>query len=269
MGRQATRTFLLFAVFIVATSVVRLLGKGQAEQTPLRFEVAAIKLNTSGEVDGRLALQPGGYFRAVNFDLWNLIAFAYRTKPRNLTSDQVIGAPDWTTTARYDINAKVDKDLFDRTATDPFRAPKLVQSLLEDRFDLKAHRERRNLQVYALTRLAKDASLGPRMQPSSIDCNKERQKCAIDGMPGYLKTGATTLDTLAAVLSNRVQRLVVDRTGLVGMFAVELEWAADDPASDKPSIFTAVQEQLALKLESTHEQIDVVVIDHVERPTTD
>jgi uncharacterized protein (TIGR03435 family) len=99
--------------------------------------------------------------------------------------------------------------------------------------------------------------------------------------PGTLSAGSTTMSTLAAVLtaSGAVERVVVDRTGLTGHFDIELRWtptalppaaaSGDDLASDAPSIFTAAQEQLGLKLESTTGPVDVLVIDHVEHPTED
>jgi len=86
---------------------------------------------------------------------------------------------------------------------------------------------------------------------------------------GSIKADAISMDLLVQLLATAANRIVVDRTGLTGGFAIDLEWSPDQLASDKPSIFTAVQEQLGLKLESTRGPADALVIDHVERPTED
>jgi hypothetical protein len=96
------------------------------------FEVAAIKRNVSGEPEGRLAMQTGGHFRATNFDVRNLIAFAYRTERRNLFPSQIIGAPGWLATERYDIVANIGAELIARGPSDPFQTPKLVQAPVSD-----------------------------------------------------------------------------------------------------------------------------------------
>jgi len=230
----------------------------------LPFEVASVKRNVSTDPNGTLALQPGGYFRAINFPAWYLIAFAYRTTPgRNLFDPQVIGAPDWTRSERYDITGKMNHELFDANASDPFRAPRLVQSLLAERFKLRIHREQRDLPVYALTSTGRVP-----LKTVDVDCVKDRSRCAVKFTPGRLTAGAMTMETLAGMLAPQVQRMVVNHTGLAGQYDLELEWA-EDAASDKPSIFTALQEQLGLKLESVHEPVGVVVVDHIEKPTED
>jgi len=243
-----------------------------AQDAALRptFEVVAIKRSANLDADGTLGMLPGGRFRAVNFDGRTLIAFAYRTKPpRNLAPSQIIGAPDWLSSERYDITAKISPELVERAKTDPQQTPKLVQSLLEDRFKLQLHRDVYNMPVYTLVVARQDGALGPQLRRSTVDCQKERSKCRISALPGHITAGSITLDTLSTMLSNPAGRVAVDRTGLAGTFDVDLEWAADQTQSDKPSIFSAVQEQLGLKLNFVREPVDVVVIDHVERPTED
>jgi uncharacterized protein (TIGR03435 family) len=236
------------------------------------FEVAAIKRSASLDAGGSLGLLPGGRFRAINWDARGLVSVAYRTRPpRTLDKTQIIGAPDWMSSERYDINAKISPELaatMDRPGNDPALMPKLVQSLLEDRFRLKLHYEKRELPVYALVIARKDGTLGPKMPLSTADCQKDRSKCMIRSGTGMFRGGSVTAETLANMLTNPAGRLVFDRTGLTGKYDVDLEWA-EEAGSDKPSIFAAVQEQLGLKLESLREPVDVVVIDHVERPTED
>jgi uncharacterized protein (TIGR03435 family) len=265
LGKNARH--LAIALLLITAAIAPFAG----QETPLRlaFEVAAIKRSAALDSDGTLAMGPGGRFRTVNFDARNLIAFAYRTSQRSLFPSQIIGAPDWMSTERFDITAKISAELVARAATDPFQTPKLVQSLLEDRFRLKIHREVREIPVFVLTLARKDGVLGPNMRRSTVDCQKERAKCSIRSLPGRLTAGSITLATLTAMLSRPVERLIVNRTGLDGAFDVDLEWSPDQTATDKPSIFTAVQEQLGLKLESDRGPVDVVVIDHVERPTED
>jgi uncharacterized protein (TIGR03435 family) len=242
-----------------------------AQETPSRvtFEVATIKRSASLDADGTLGMGQGGRFRAVNVDARNLVAFAYRTEQRQLFPSQIIGAPDWMATERYDITAKVGPELVARASTDPFQTPRLVQSLLEDRFKLSVHREVRELPVFALTLARKDGALGPQMHRSGVDCQQEPVRCIIRALPGRLTGGHITLVTLIAMLSRPVERLVVNRTGLDGPFDVDLEWSPDQKATDKPSIFAAVQEQLGLRLDPVRAAVDVVVIDHVEQPTED
>jgi len=258
------------AVVLVLAAIATPSLAAQDAASRLTFEVAAIKRNVSVQSDGRLAMSPGGHFRAVNFDARTLVAFAFRTKPRNLRPSQIIGAPDWLSRERYDIVANVGPELVARAPSDPFQTPKLVRALLEDRFGLKAHREKREQDVYALVPTGKDAFPGPQLRVAGqVDCAKDRQRCAIRSIAGHLTAGAISMETLCDLLSTRVGRLVVDHSGSAGQFDVELDWAPEEGLSDKPSIFTAVQEQLGLKLESAREPVDVVVIDHVERPTED
>ena len=251
---------------VLLTAVAAALLSSQASPPPA-FEVAAIRRNTSIETDGRLAMQPGGRFRAINFDGFNLIAFAYRTKPRNLFPSQIVGAPDWLKRERYDITAKITSDIVASGPSDPLQTPKLVRALLEDRFRLRAHRETREQPVYELRVLPKQQA-AVEMRRVDVDCVADRARCRVESSPGHLKAGGLATETLAAILSNLVGRIVVDRTGLAGQFDLELNWA-DEPGSDKPSLFSAVHERLGLKLEPAREQVDVVVIDHVERPTED
>jgi uncharacterized protein (TIGR03435 family) len=146
----------------------------------------------------------------------------------------------------------------------------LLRSLLEDRFKLRVHRHQRQMPIYALVRARSDGGLGPRFKPSTPDCFQESAKCGFTGGPvGRIKADAITMDILTQLLGNASDRIVVDRTGLQGGFAIDLEWSPDQTASDKSAIFTAVQEQLGLKLESTRGPVDVLVIDHVEEPTED
>ena len=136
-----------------------------------------------------------------------------------------------------------------------------MRQILEDRFALKYHIEKRELPLYDLV-IAKH---GPKIKESTPGGN------FTNGMsPGKLSMHAYPMSALAASLSGAVGRLIIDKTGLTGQYDIDLTWAwRDDPGSGDtgPSIFTAIQEQLGLKLEPAKAPIDVVVIDHIERPS--
>lgn len=207
----------------------------------------------------------------MNLDARSLIASAYKTGAgQRLFNAQIAGAPDWLPSERYDITAAVGSELASQTPAALFqKLPVLLQALLEDRFKLKVHREMRDLPVYALTLARKDGTLGPQFQRSSIDCGADRSKCSLQFLTGHFTAHAISVDALATFLSGPLARVVVDRTALTGLFDAELEWSPDQSSTDKPSIFAAAQEQLGLKIESARAPVEVLVIDHVERPTED
>ena len=252
-------------------AIALLLLAGQAADKPA-FEVASIKRNLSLE-GGTMGISPGGRFRATNAPVFWMILMAYGEFQRPLIESQIVGAPDWLHEEHYDIVAKTSAEVAALSPQEQFRTiPALLQSLLEDRFKLKVHRETRTLPIYALTFARKDRALGPRMTRSAIDCTKPQQdmsKCGFNGAPGRVIAGWIEISTLVNLLANTTEHIVVDRTGLEGRFDVELEWSPDQTATDKPSIFAAVQEQLGLKLEADRAPVSVVVIDHIERPTED
>ena len=241
-----------------------------APEAKAEFEVAAIKRNTSAEANGTLQMRPGGYFRAVNFNIFNLVAFAFRTHSRNLFRTQIAGLPEWTAAARYDIDAKMNREQFDAMTEDPLRTPKVVRALLEDRFKLRTHVEQREQAVYDLIVL-KPGQLGPQIHLSTADCDRDPSRCGRirSGAGRHFIADSITIETLAGLVQGTAGRVVVDHTGLRGYFDVELEWAEDETVTDKPSMFAALQEQLGLKLEPAREPVDVIVVDHIERPTED
>ena len=121
------------------------------EQKPVAFEVASIKPSANLDSGGTLRMLPGGSFRAVNVDARNLILSAYRTADRRLFAAQLIGAPSWLSTERFDISARVSDAIASRPQEELFgMLPVLVKSLLEDRFKLAAHRELKEMPGYWL-----------------------------------------------------------------------------------------------------------------------
>jgi uncharacterized protein (TIGR03435 family) len=277
----------------------------RAAQTPApdasapAFEVASIKQNKSG--DGRVLLGfPGGRFTATNVPLRALIATAYGT-PQALPNFRILGGPSWMDSDRFDIIAKVPGDIQPGVGP-PTQVFLMLRTLLIERFKLMAHNESRELPLYALVLARTDGRLGSQLRKSDVDCAAlfasrrggagplppppgpgERPACGMFGSPGRIAGGSINMDQLGTLLSRLVNRTVVNKTGLTGNFDVDLTFTPDQPLGPPPpgapalppidpngaSLFTALQEQLGLKLDSQKGPVDVVVIDSVEHPTED
>ncbi len=263
------------------------------------FEVASVKQNRSGEGFIRVGMAPGGRFTATNVPLRQLIQLAYQIQPF-----QIVGGPNWIASDRFDIVAKAAGDVPPPTPGVAGPMQLMMRTLLADRFKLTLHNEQREMPIYALVLAKADGKLGPQLKSSTTDCAalmgaaarrggpppppsfNEPMQCGMRVFPGALSAGGFPLSQLTQFLSSTVQRIVVDRTGLTGNFDLNMTWTPDQmpqgrgdpppgapplPAIDPngPSIFTAVQEQLGLKLESTKAPVDVLVIDRAEHPTED
>jgi bla regulator protein blaR1 len=273
-------------VFVVALTAAQLSIHAQspAETARSTFEVATVKPNRSGLPNTNFGLQPGGRFSATNAPLREIIRMAY-----GVPDLQIVGAPDWIRAERFDIVAKAN-------GNPPVQEVLLMlRTLLADRFRLAVHNEKREVPIYALVLARPDRGLGPRLRPAATDCaaimaaarngvpppSSNRILCGTRVRPGVLAVGGLTMSGIASAFWPLVSRIVVDRTELQGNFDLDLDFAPDSAAggqgvSNEPpsvsqaaSIFTAVQEQLGLKLESTRGPVEVLVIDRVEPPTPD
>ena len=239
------------------------------------FEVASVKRNLSGEgrVDQRL--QPGGRYVAINISIRMLIMRAYR-----LLEFRLSGEPAWINTERYDIVGLAPG------ATNSDEITPRLQSLLAERFKLTTHMAKKEVPVYWLMRTGQDGKLGPKFHKSSADCPPlaPPPACTMRLTSASLVTGGSPMIAFVNALSQLTQRIVVDRTGLTGLFEADLRWTPDGPSvvvpappggpetspgydSNGPSLTTALQEQLGLKLESRKDFVDMLVIDRIERPT--
>jgi len=291
-----SKSLLLLVVVWVAAAMpsgvlAQSLAVPGADGKPLAFTVASVRRNVSGTGScdpEHLYLTDDG-FRMTNCPMIAALFMAY--VPANgsafgfSTEGRVVGAPDWMTSERYDINARIDEaDLaaWREPATKKEMLHAMMQALLAERCKLAAHREMRDKPVYTLV-VGKN---GPKLQkaesvaPSGI-LAKHPNAGAIPGGGGMVTFGAggsmelygASLETLAIVLSNMAGRLVVDKTGLTGTYDIKLQMmqpgppAVGDAQDSGPSIFTVVQEQLGLRLESAKGTVETLVIDHVERPT--
>jgi uncharacterized protein (TIGR03435 family) len=200
--------------------------------------------------------------------------------------DQIVGGPAWTNSDRFDIVAKAET----HQSTNLFRdqARLMLRSLLTDRFKVALRNETREIPIYALVVARGDRKLGPQLQPSeAAECVEVKTRSPIPAtaadppLPcggGFARAGrlaarGSRLSDLVTSISNAADRIVRDRTELSGDFDWDLQWTPEPfpqaEPSDSVSLFTAVQEQLGLKLESTRGPVDVLVIDSVERPTPD
>jgi uncharacterized protein (TIGR03435 family) len=251
---------LLVILVLVATT-------GRAQD--LAFDVVSIKENTSDAGGGGTRPRGNDRWEATNLSLRSLLVSAW-----NIPADRVLGGPAWIGTTRYDIDARGSV----ANGWDDIR-PKL-QSLLRDRFKVSVHSERRELPVYYLVKIRPDAPPGPGLKPSVIDCsapdwrdvakaNPKARGCMFSIGNGVLTGGGIAMATLSNILTGAAARPVLDRTALSGGYDVDLEWsgAFGNTNPDAVSIFTAVQEQLGLKLESAAAPLDVLIVEHAERPT--
>jgi bla regulator protein blaR1 len=266
-----------------------LLAQAPAASLPA-FEAASVKRNTSG--DQRASFGPrGSQLVVVNNTLFNIIRNAW-----GIQANQIVGGPDWVSSEgeRFDITAKAPD------GTRPDQMLLMMQALVAERFKVKVHRETRDVPVFALTMARPDRKLGPQMTPAAFDCNAlraaiargerptppapigDRPVCGARTVPGRFLIGGYPVADIARNLSNWVGgRPVIDRTGLDGIYDLELTWTPEAPPLGRdgapppqfdpngPSLFTAVQEQLGLKLEATVGPVEVLVIDSADRPTPD
>ena len=268
--RVAATTFVL-AGLLLATA-----------HTQQLIDVASVKRHPPDEnVQWTIAPQPGGRL-LLRLTPERLAAVAFR-----IQMDQVVNAPGWAKSDLYDILVKVR----DGVAVNIDTVGPIARELIVDRFQLKTHEEQRELSVYLLVRSRVSGPLGARLAPAKMDCtlrggppaprapgeppSPAASRCGLTQRAGIINMGGFPIDALVRVLSSTVGRVVVNRTGLEGNWDLDLEYAPDisadttaspAAASDRPSIFAALQEQLGLKLEASRAPVPVVAIDNLQRP---
>jgi uncharacterized protein (TIGR03435 family) len=248
-----------------------------------RFEVASVKLSDPGATFGRFGFPPGRFVQENTPLFPSTIGMAFGVSPY-----QVAGPlPDFLTRERFTINASMPAGapVSDRAL--------MVRALLVDRFKLRYHVERRDTDGFALTIARRDGTLGSQLRPSTADCAARMAartrneppapmppgaaECGVRNGPGLIQFGGMPVQSLVTMLSNQVGKPVVDQTQLPGSFDVDLRFASVGPrpenslapVDEATSLFTAVQEQLGLKLTPARVPMDRLVVDHVERPDPD
>jgi uncharacterized protein (TIGR03435 family) len=267
--------------------------QGTSPAPALAFDVASIKPNKSTDEMTRIGLMPGANFVATNVSPLMLIRMAY-----GVEDNQISGAPSWLGSEKYDIEAKpndFEANQLQKLSPQERSAAvgQMIQALLADRFKLTLHHETKELPEYVLV-IAKN---GPKIQDAKPDDTYPNGLKGPDGrpgagmmrmMPGQITAQGISLADLARTLTGQLGSTVIDKTGLTGKYDFTLQWTPDvsqaplmagagpgaqgpgaaAPAdSSGPSIFTALEEQLGLKLESQKGPVDILVIDHVEEPS--
>jgi uncharacterized protein (TIGR03435 family) len=281
------------------------------------FEVVSITRNISGDrvfgrdAHARISYQTGGIcgswggirssdtcFGAANMTLRELMAFAFGQSGLVPPTPQIFNGPTWIDADRFDVIARAAGT----ASLELFGPPPLVamvRALLAERFKLTLHHETRMLPIYGLLLARSDRTIGPQIRPASAICVatiqalragsanargvhlSSQDPCIGGSGQGYLTGGAIDMWQLTQMLSNRLNRVVHDQTGLSGMFEIDLTWPSGRVPQDPlglqlsplgptgTSISTALQEQLGLKLESITGPVDVLVIDSASPPSPD
>ena len=225
------------------------LTQAQAERPA--YEVAVIKPNNSGSGNSS-SNGSKGQIVFTNVSLKRLIERAYNTKPF-----QVV-APDWTNSLHFDISAKYPPDV---TADD---RKLMLRTLLEERFQLAVHQETKEVQGYALLVSKKGFKLKP-VEPGSGGINSRGSHVQT------LTATKISMESLADYVAFNLDKAVVDKTGIPGLYDFEFRWSKDDQPSDgteadaAPSLFTALEETLGVRLQPQKVSMTIFVVDHVER----
>jgi uncharacterized protein (TIGR03435 family) len=261
-----------------------------AQEATRKFEVASIKPSAPDSRGMVISGPAPSQFTTKNVPLERIILYAYGRRAYHLT-----GGPDWIRSERFDIVAKYP------SVYAPAEVSAMVRGLLEERFRLNTHVETREGPIYLLVLAREDRRLGPSLRKTPVDCEAYRAELAKSGETRAIKSGdpcvglqvgdgldrliwasGMTMTQIAQMLALAADRDVVDQSGLTGDFDARLRWRPDitpSPSADAAqtsavsneavSLFTAIQEQLGLKLESSRGPVEFLVIDSVERPTPD
>ena len=237
------------------------------------FDVVSIKRNVSGAFPVGPEARRGGSFVAINATLERIVRFAY-----DLPDYRIVGGADWVRRDRFDVEARAG---LDASSEDIQR---MVRALMTDRFQLLIRREQREATIYTLLLARSDKKPGPNLRPSAADCVKPVGRGETMEEMRTPNGGVSTQRTCAPIavlvssLATALQAPVDDKTALTGLWDSELSYTAErrrnadaaaiarDP-NDAPALFTALQEQLGLKLESERGPVDVLVIESAVQPT--
>jgi uncharacterized protein (TIGR03435 family) len=274
---------------ILGAGLLLLVCHGAAQRPS--FEVVSIKANHSGSSNGGLGPR-GSRLLATNVNLNTLLMYAYSPPGGRILDAQILGEPNWARTERFDIEAKAEGDARIMPG-EQTRA--MLRSLLEDSFQLKVHRETRDLPVYSLVlakngpKLSADQTPPDPRQSSISFATKGDQLSPLPRGAQRMVTGPTTtvltgtaisVSNLVALLQSKSDRILIDKTGFTGLLDVQLIFGPDltvdanragtvepaEPGADSaPSLFTAIQD-IGLKLEPGKAPLEVLVIDSVQRP---
>jgi uncharacterized protein (TIGR03435 family) len=271
-----------------------------------QFEVASIKINKSGDNRVMVGVQPGGRFTATNVPFRLLLRNAYQLQDFQIVGGPSwITSEHYDILAKAESDGLGDPFQSEKTG-EPSRGQLMLRALLKDRFKLDAHFEDRDMPIFALVPARSDGKLGPQLKTSETDCDAIRaagrgrgaappppgppgdpgtpMRCGIRIGPGNMSVGGSSMAQVATSLAMFAGRIVVDKTNMAGNYDFTLTWTPEQLAQrppgapepqingvpidpNGPSLFTAVQEQLGLKLDAQRGPVKVLVIDRVEHPT--
>jgi uncharacterized protein (TIGR03435 family) len=282
-------------VLVVAATAAAVMAAQTPAQKP-SFEVASVKPSDPNQRGASVQNLLGGRFVARGAPLRPLMAYAYRVQ-----NFQILGGPGWVVTDRWDIEARAEEGsitsltgLADPNVPDPMAIR--LQSLFEDRFQLKIHRETRELPVYELAvmksglkmKLSEDQTPFRLPEPGTAPVPRPQQTGSVARYNmrigrGSIEASAVEVASFVQALSQQAGRTIIDKTGLNGLYDIKLQWMPDTPPPNNsaatggpeaapidqngPSMFTAIEEQLGLRLESAKGPVDVIVIDSVQKPS--
>jgi len=289
------RRMMLTIAVISALTVGGVAQQSSPSPAELRFEVASVKRSPpclEREIQAYVGIPQPGFWRLRDLPVASAVLNLY---PGHPLSVQLVGAPDWFDSREwYDIEARTNP----AATADEIR--QMARTLLAERFKLALHTEQREGPAFVLVQ-RNDRKLGSGLKPPAVDCtsfraggerpndptrkpNADRLACGVLGwLPVFdhtrvvagadtrITAGDVTISQIVTLLGNYFNRPVIDRTNLAQRFDIELQFTADPirANNDGPSIRTAVTEQLGLEVQDGRGPIDVLVIDHVERPTPD
>jgi uncharacterized protein (TIGR03435 family) len=261
-------------IFLAAVVCVIFAGRGlgQAAATPAQsaamnppaYDVVSIRPHKDNSNGSRWWWATRDGYQAVNLEVVQLIREAYGVQ----CQDQLVGLPAWAFDDVFDLEARIDEEslpayqkLSDRERQE--QSAPLLRAMLADRFQLKVHHETRMLPIYALVIAKSGFKLKQAQGPENLFGMTTNRGLI------FIRRGPVGARFIVG-LSNEVGRVVIDKTGLTGYYDIELKWTTDEDRAagvQGPSLFTALEEQLGLGLVSTKAPVDVIVVDHVERPT--
>lgn len=217
-------------------------------QQPAKFEAATIK-PASPDGHGETRRYPGGRFTATSITLKALIQRAW-----DVRDFQITGGPGWVNAELFDVIAKASTS----GAISGPDLDQMIQTMLRERFHLEIHRETKDMPIYSLV----VAKTGPKLAPTAATMQTWSKG------NGSLVGTKVPMDMLAGdLLESQLSRVVVDHTGIPGNFDIKLTWTPDNAGEAGVSLFTAIQEQMGLRLESTHGPVEMLVIDRAEKPS--
>jgi uncharacterized protein (TIGR03435 family) len=270
----------LVTAWVASIAVMTSAAQSPRTSSLAEYDVVSIKRNTSGEAGGGIRSLPDGTMIMTNQPIRSIIAGASPVPTR-----EVEGLPDWVLRERYDVTTKPP------AGSTPEQRSEMRRRMFEERMMLKAHVEQRERDTFALVVARSDGKLGPQLKPSTLDCGPRPPGTPPPSAPttfspddaaarcgglfgqGLIVSGGIALDSLAFSLGGLAGRLVNNRTGLLGFYALKLQFKEPGAAGaasvddDLPDFFTALQEQLGLKLQPEKTIVPIFVVDHIERPT--